>query len=107
LTPGLFARVRLVSSAVQTVALVPEGALGTDLGKRYVLVVDATRRVQLRPVVLGPSTGLLRIVTAGLRPGDEIVTAGLQKVKPGDAVTPHTSAPPIAPAELADLETVR
>ncbi|THD50533.1 MAG: efflux RND transporter periplasmic adaptor subunit [Phenylobacterium sp.] len=107
LTPGLFARVRLVSSAVQTVALVPEGALGTDLGKRYVLVVDATRHVQMRPVVLGPSTGLLRIVTTGLRPGDQIVTAGLQKVKPGDAVTPHTSAPTIGPAELADLETVQ
>lgn len=87
-TPGLFARVRLVSGKPQPVALVPELALGTDLGKRFVLVVGPGDKVQYRSVTLGPAVGDWRVITAGLKPGDRVVTAGLQKVKPGDAVRP-------------------
>jgi multidrug efflux pump subunit AcrA (membrane-fusion protein) len=38
-TPGLFARIRLVSDTSQTVALAPDRAVATDLGKRFVVVV--------------------------------------------------------------------
>lgn len=103
-TPGLFARVRLVSREVQPVALAPEQALGTDLGKRYVLVLGAGNKVQYRPVTLGRAVGEYRIITAGLNPGDKIVTSGLQKVKPGDVVAPQISAAPINTAELAALQ---
>jgi multidrug efflux system membrane fusion protein len=103
-TPGLFARVRLVSREVQPAALVPEQALGTDLGKRYVLVLGAGNHVQYRPVTLGRAVGEYRIVLSGLQAGEKIVTTGLQKVKPGDVVTPQFSATPISTAELAALE---
>lgn len=104
-TPGLFARVRLVSSAAQSVALVPERALGTDLGKRYVLVLGEGDRVQYRSVTLGRAVGEQRIVLAGLKPGERIVTAGLQKVKPGDKVRPRLVAPP--PTTTAELATLQ
>jgi multidrug efflux system membrane fusion protein len=104
-TPGLFARVRLVSQTAQDVALVPERALGTDLGKRYVLVLGAGNKVQYRAVTLGRAVGDQRIVLTGLKPGDTIVTAGLQKVKPGDAVKPRLVAPPkTTTAELSTLQ---
>ena len=104
-TPGLFARVRLVSQTAQDVALVPERALGTDLGKRYVLVLGAGDKVQYRAVTLGRAVGDQRIVLTGLKPGETIVTAGLQKVKPGDAVKPRLVAPPkTTTAELATLQ---
>jgi multidrug efflux system membrane fusion protein len=103
-TPGLFARVRLVSRDVQSVALAPEQALGTDLGKRYVLVLGAGNRVQYRPVTLGRAVGEYRIILAGLKPGEKIVTSGLQKVKPGDVVTPQVSATRMNTAELAALQ---
>ena len=102
-TPGLFARIKLVSTDAQTVALAPERALGTDLGKRYVLVLSADNHVQYRPVTLGPAVGELRVITAGLKPGDKVVVSGLQKVKPGDAVTPSQSDKPVSTAELASL----
>ena len=105
-TPGLFARVRLVSDTTQPVALVPEQALGTDLGKHFVLVLSPGNKVQYRSVVLGRALGETRIVTAGLNPGDRIVTAGLQKVKPGDLVTPKAAANRIDTAELANLQPV-
>jgi multidrug efflux system membrane fusion protein len=103
-TPGLFARVRLVSREAQPAALVPEQALGTDLGKRYVLVLGAGNHVQYRTVTLGRAVGEYRIITAGLQPGERIVTSGLQKVKPGDVVAPQLNAKPISTAELAALE---
>ena len=102
-TPGLFARVRLVSSGTETVALAPEKALGEDLGKRYVLVLTKDNHVDYRAVTLGPAIGELRVIRQGLKPGDTIVVSGLQKVKPGDPVTPVPSAKPITTAELSTL----
>jgi membrane fusion protein, multidrug efflux system len=103
-TPGLFARVRLVSRDAHPAALVPEQALGTDLGKRYVLVLGSGNRVQYRPVTLGAAVGELRIVTAGLAPGEQIVVTGLQKVKPGDQVRPLTAPTPLSTAQLSNSE---
>jgi multidrug efflux system membrane fusion protein len=102
-TPGLFARVRLVSNQTQQVAVVPEQALGTDLGRRYVLVLGADNRVSYRAVTLGRAAGEYRIVLAGLKPGEKIVSAGLQKVKPGDRVSPQPAAQPTNTAELTAL----
>jgi multidrug efflux system membrane fusion protein len=102
-TPGLFARIKLVSSETQNVALVPERALGTDLGKRYVLVLTADNHVEYDPVTLGPAIGELRIIRSGLKAGDKVVVSGLQKVKPGDPVIAAASAEPISTAELASL----
>jgi len=103
-TPGLFARIRLTSATTETVALAPERALGEDLGKRFVLVLTKDNHVDYRPVTLGPAIGDLRVVREGLKPGDQIVVSGLQKVKPGDAVTPIQSATPISTAQLATLD---
>jgi len=97
LTPGLFARIRLLSNATEKVALAPERALGTDLGKRYVLVVDAKNAVEYRPVALGPAVGDMRIIRSGLAQGDRVVVSGLQKVKSGDTVDPvAVQAPQVA-----------
>lgn len=97
-TPGLFARIRLVSAAAQTVALAPDRAIATDLGKRYVIVVDQANKAQYRPVEVGPLAGNLRVVRQGLKPGDRVIVGGLQKVKPGDTV-----APVAVKTEAADL----
>jgi RND family efflux transporter MFP subunit len=97
LTPGLFARIRLLSQSTEKVALAPERALGTDLGKRYVLVVDAKNAVEYRPVALGPAVGDMRVIRSGLAQGDRVVVSGLQKVKSGDTVDPvATQAPQVA-----------
>ncbi len=103
-TPGLFARIRLVSAKTDTVALTPERALGEDLGKRYVLVLTKDSYVEYRPVTLGPAVGELRVVREGLKPGDQVVVSGLQKVKAGDPVTPVSSSKPISTAELSVLD---
>jgi len=105
-TPGLFARIRLVSQTSSQVALAPEQALGADLGKRFVLVVGPGNRVLYRPVTLGRAVGEYRIVTAGLNAGDRIVVSGLQKVKPGDVVSPQPSILKLNTDDLASLAAV-
>ncbi len=101
LTPGLFARIRLLSATPETVALVPEKALGTDLGKRFVLVVDDKHVVRYQQVELGAATGQLRIVEAGLQPGDQVIVSGQTKVRSGDTVSPTESPfPQVAEALL-------
>lgn len=102
-TPGLFARIRLVSQTSSPVALAPEQALGADLGKRFVLVVGPGNKVLYRPVTLGRAVGEYRIVTAGLNAGDRIVVSGLQKVKPGDVVSPQPSGLKLNTSDLASL----
>lgn len=102
-TPGLFARIRLVSDASQTVALAPDRAVATDLGKRFVVVVGKDNKAEYRPVEIGPLAGNLRIIRQGLKPGDRVIVGGLQKVKPGDTVNPVTIKTDVT-ADLGQLE---
>jgi len=85
-TPGLFARVRLLDRAQHDAVLVNDSAIGTDQSVRYVLVVGADRKVEYRPVQLGPVIDGLRVVQSGLAAGENIIVNGLQRVRPGAQV---------------------
>ncbi len=87
-TPGLFVRLKLVSSRTQTVALIDDRAIGTDLGQKYVLVLDEANVAQYRAVETGPLVDDLRIVTSGLEAGERVIVNGLQRVRPGATVAP-------------------
>jgi RND family efflux transporter MFP subunit len=88
LTPGLFARVKLVGSEKMNVLLVRDAAIGTDQDRKFVLVVGSGDTLAYRPIVPGRLTDGLRIVTSGLKPGERIVVNGLMRVRPGMKVAP-------------------
>jgi multidrug efflux system membrane fusion protein len=88
LTPGLFARIRLQGGGVQSGCLAKDEAIVTDLNQKYVFVLGKNDTLVYRPVRLGPMTDGLRVVRDGLREGDVVVVSGLQRVRPGAAVTP-------------------
>lgn len=90
LTPGLFAKVRLETGAQQARVLVSDQSIGTDQGRRYVLVVGKGDKTEFRPVDLGPMVDGLRVIEQGLQPGERIVVKGL--VRPGMQVTPQAAA---------------
>ncbi|WP_122663398.1 multidrug efflux RND transporter periplasmic adaptor subunit MexE [Pseudomonas viridiflava] len=96
-TPGLYARVKLVGSGTYSAVLINDEAVGTDLGKKFVLVMDKDNKPSYRPVELGPKVEGLRIVRSGLTKDDTIVVKGLQRVRPGQPVTPEVT--PMASAE--------
>ena len=92
LTPGLFVRLRLPGTAAYDGALVRDAAVGTDLDKRYVLVVSKDQTVEYRTVTLGPAVGPLRVVRQGLSAGELVVVNGLQRVRPGMKIDPVLAA---------------
>ena len=96
-TPGLYARVKLVGSGVYSAVLINDEAVGTDLGKKFVLVMGQDNKPTYRTVELGPKVEGLRIVRSGLSKDDTIVVKGLQRVRPGQPVTPEET--PMASAE--------
>jgi RND family efflux transporter MFP subunit len=91
-TPGLFARIRLLGKTEHQAVLVNDSAVGTDQTVRYVLVVGKDRKVEYRPVQLGPVVDGLRVVESGLAAGEVIVVDGLQRVRPGAQVAPQLTA---------------
>ncbi len=97
LTPGLFARIKLVGREASEVALVDDRAIGTDLDRKFVLVIDENNVAQYRGVTIGRLVDGLRIVSDGLVEGDVVIVNGLQRVRPGMPVT----AQAVAMADLA------
>lgn len=97
LTPGLFARVKLVGRDTREVALIDDRAIGTDLDRKFVLVLDENNIAQYRAVTIGRLVDGLRIVTEGLAGGDVVIVNGLQRVRPGMPVT----AQEVSMADLA------
>ncbi|CAH0133653.1 multidrug efflux RND transporter periplasmic adaptor subunit MexE [Pseudomonas brassicacearum] len=89
-TPGLYARLKLVGSGTYSAVLINDEAVGTDLGKKFVLVMDAENKPAYRAVELGPKIEGLRIVRNGLNKDDTIIVKGLQRARPGSPVTPET-----------------
>jgi multidrug efflux system membrane fusion protein len=88
-TPGLYARLKLVGSGTYSAMLIKDEAVGTDLGKKFVLVVDKDNKAVYRNVDLGPKLEGLRIVRSGLAKDDRIVVSGLQRVRPGSPIDPQ------------------
>ncbi|HJR17647.1 MAG TPA: efflux RND transporter periplasmic adaptor subunit [Gemmatimonadales bacterium] len=88
LTPGLFARVKLVGTEKTKATLVRDAAIGTDQDRKFVLVVGAGDTIAYRQIVPGRLSDGLRIVTSGLKTGERIVVNGLMRVRPGMKVTP-------------------
>lgn len=90
LTPGLFARVKLATSPLRETVLIDDQAVGTDQGRRYVLVLGAGDIVEYRHVEIGPIVDGLRVIASGLDRGETIILKGL--VRPGMQVTPNRIA---------------
>jgi multidrug efflux pump subunit AcrA (membrane-fusion protein) len=90
LLPGYFARIRVPLETDVNALLVPDAALGTDQGGRYLLVVGADHVVAEKHVTTGPVQGTLRVIETGLGPDDLVVVDGLQRAVPGQTVEPTT-----------------
>jgi multidrug efflux system membrane fusion protein len=105
-TPGLYVRLKLVGSDTYDARLIQDAAVGTDLGKKFVLVLGADDKVAYRTVELGPKLEGLRIVRKGLEKGERIVVNGLQRALPGAPVEPQ-SVPMASAQTLAALQRQR
>ena len=94
LRPGSFVRMRLPAGQAYDGMMVPEEAVGTDQGQKFVLTVDKDNMTQYKTVELGPLLGRNRVIRGGLSKDDQVIINGLAKVRPGMPVAPAPPAPP-------------
>jgi RND family efflux transporter MFP subunit len=85
LLPGYFVRIRIPGKP-RPALLVPDVALGSDQGGRYVLVVSKDNVVEQRTVEPGQLVGDLRVIEKGLTADDRVVVGGIMRAIPGEKV---------------------
>jgi RND family efflux transporter MFP subunit len=83
IVPGLFARIRIPASEKYEAILIDDSAISTDQAQKFSLALTSSNTVEYRALKLGPIVNGKRIVRDGLKPGDQIVVNGLQRVRPG------------------------
>jgi RND family efflux transporter MFP subunit len=92
LLPGFFVRVRVPVGQQPGALVVPETALSTDLGGRYLLVVGDDDVVEKRYVEPGSlRDDGMRVVLDGVDASDRFITRGVLKARPGLPVTSLTA----------------
>ena len=103
LSPGQFVRIRMPIGPPRDAVLVPEKAIGSDQGQRFLFVVNDKNVVERRNVRVGPQYGQARVIEDGVvSTSDQIIVDGLLRVRPGVEVNPKpASAAPKSPGKPA------
>jgi RND family efflux transporter MFP subunit len=88
LLPGFFVRIRVPGKQLPGALLVPETALSTDLGGRYLMLVDGEGLAQKQYIEPGQlEEDNMRVILEGIEPGERFISKGLQRARPGMPVT--------------------
>ena len=108
LLPGMFMRATLQEGERPEGLLVPQTAVTrTPKGGANVMVVTADNKVELREVQLGRMSGESWVVESGLKAGERVIVAGLQKVKPGAEVAPAERVSKTATAQTEQTQVTK
>ena len=87
LIAGQYVTVILEYEAPEQKVVIPQTAIMSSTTAKYVYVVNKEGKVVNKPVVLGPEQGRDVVVLDGLKNGERVIVNGIQKVRPGMAVT--------------------
>src|SRR3984893_8788464 len=93
LTDGEFVTVMVEGVQPVDVLAIPRAAVLADQQGDYVFVVGPDSKAEQRRIQLGQSTSTVAAVISGLSPGDKVVVEGLQRVRPGQPVSPGPARP--------------
>src|SRR6185437_8943303 len=91
LVDGEFVTVILEDAEPIEAVTIPRAAVLTDQQGDYVYVVDGENKVQQRRIQLGPATPGIAAVLSGLREGEQVVVEGIQRIRPGELVSPGSA----------------
>jgi membrane fusion protein (multidrug efflux system) len=99
LLPGQYVRVRLTQGELPAGILLPQQAVKRSNQGDSVLIVGAGNKPEPRMVKVGSAQGNQWVVLDGLKPGDQVIVDGFQKMfVPGAPVTPVPWVPNAAAA---------
>jgi len=95
LLPGMFVHAIFAQSVATNAYLVPQAAVSRDpQGNATVLIVGPGNRIVQRQVVAARAVGPNWVITAGLNPGERVVTEGTSRVRAGAVVRPVPAGTP-------------
>jgi membrane fusion protein, multidrug efflux system len=106
LLPGMFVHATIQEGVRESAILAPQrGITHAPDGSATALVVGPNDQVEKRTVNLDRAIGDQWIVTRGLKPGDRLIVAGLQRIKPGMQVVVTNTTPSSATQRTVALAT--
>jgi multidrug efflux system membrane fusion protein len=109
LRPGMFARVNLSIGQPYGALVVPDYAILSKMGKRYVYVVSDNNRVKEIPVVIGQYQDKgLRVIKGGqLTAKDRVIITRLLEIQPNEEIRPIPRLPEEGAAPGKDDKAAR
>ena len=90
LIPGAYVTVTVRQTTPDKRPVVPIQAVQNDQQGQFVLLVGADNKVEQRKVTTGRQVDQDFVVESGLSGGERVITEGVQKARPGEAVNPST-----------------
>jgi len=93
LTPGQFARARILMSTLENAVLTPSRAVQINQKGHFIWVVKADNSVELRAVTPGVNDGDDTVIASGVKAGETVVTDGQLRLVPDILVDPQKMAP--------------
>src|SRR5579859_3687730 len=91
LFPNQFVNVHLLVDTRKGLTLIPVPAIQRGPQGTYVYVVGQGNVVSIRPITIAQSTGDTAGLSAGLKPGEVVVTDGQDKLQDSSKVVPNAS----------------
>jgi membrane fusion protein (multidrug efflux system) len=93
LVDGQLVTVAVELSKGESTLVVPQQALQLDQSGMFVLVIDKDNKVRVHRVEPGPAVGTNVSIKKGVEAGDLVVTEGIQRIRPGQAVQATEAKP--------------
>jgi multidrug efflux pump subunit AcrA (membrane-fusion protein) len=88
-SPGMFVRVQLPMGEPHQALLIIDRAIQSDQGLKYVYVLDAENKVQMRSIQTGAlQQDGLRVVEGEIKPDDWVIVGAIQQVRAQMEVKP-------------------
>jgi len=88
LRPGQYGRVHVETNMKRGALLIPQSAVAQSQGSYQVAIVGGDHKVSIRTVKPGETVKSMWVIDSGLKPGEQVVVEGLQRLKEGTLVTP-------------------
>jgi multidrug efflux system membrane fusion protein len=110
LWPGQYVDARVLVRTERDALTIPDSAVQLGPAGPFTYLIKPDSTVEVRPLHVGESAGGITIVTAGLAPGERVVTSNQYRLQPGsrvrdlaaagsgDAASAHAAPARVAPA---------
>ncbi len=115
LTPGMFARVRVRIGEPVPSILVPDSALSSDMGTKFIYLVGEENKARRANVTLGGLEDGMRVIESvieegkqprALRTDERVIVTGIQRVRPGMVVDPKQAVNKAKASELSSNQPI-